>query len=374
MPPAPSRKAPPTTRAMSLVTLSLVPDGLEGALFAERVALAVGVDSEPTSTPPVTGAAVLITVWLWVRRGLGLKVCVTTRFGVGLGFGDGVTVLVAAGVGARVGAGVGLGSGITVGPACGAELSDAAGEGAAATRDAPASAGWATASDRSGRARSPAAATRAETRAVGMARCYGHSRRHMPTRGANLLVDLRVVVVMSAVGTRAQGGQVAVVSSSHDVLTALYTAHYRELVRLAAFLTSDRDNAEEVVQDAFVKVHGSWRGLRELDKGEAYLRTAVVNASRSRLRRRQVAARHRPDPLRDMASAESLALEVVQREAVQEALHRLPRRQREAVVLRYYGDLTEAQTAAAMGCSVGSVKSHTSRAMAALRPLLEDRR
>jgi RNA polymerase sigma-70 factor (sigma-E family) len=162
------------------------------------------------------------------------------------------------------------------------------------------------------------------------------------------------------------------VETAEDRLTELYTAHYRSLVRLAAFLTGDRDNAEEVVQDAYVKVHGSWRGLREPDKAEAYLRTAVVNVSRSRLRRRQVAAKHRPEPLRDVASAESSAMRTVQREAVLQALHQLPRRQREAVVLRYYGDLSEAQTADAMGCSVGAVKSHTSRAMAALRPLLED--
>jgi len=157
-----------------------------------------------------------------------------------------------------------------------------------------------------------------------------------------------------------------------DQLTQLYTAHYRSLVRLAAFLTGDRDNAEEVVQDAYVKVHGSWRGLRDPAKAEAYLRTTVVNLSRSRLRRRQVAAKHRAEPLLDVASAESSAMRTVQREAVLHALQQLPPRQREAVVLRYYGDLSEAQTAAAMGCSAGAVKSHTSRAMAALRPLLED--
>jgi RNA polymerase sigma-70 factor (sigma-E family) len=155
-------------------------------------------------------------------------------------------------------------------------------------------------------------------------------------------------------------------------LTELYTAHYRSLVRLAAFLTGDRDNAEEVVQDAYVKVLGSWRGLREPDKAEAYLRTAVVNLSRSRLRRRQVAAKHRPEPLRDVASAETSAMRTVQRDAVVAALQKLPQRQREAVVLRYFGDLSEAQTAVVMGCSVGAVKSHTSRAMAALRPLLEE--
>ena len=161
--------------------------------------------------------------------------------------------------------------------------------------------------------------------------------------------------------------------SADDLLTALYTAHYRELVRLAAFLTGDRDNAEEVVQDAYVKVHGSWRRLREMDKAEAYLRTTVVNLSRSRLRHRQVTQKYQPEPLVDAASAETFALQHVQRDTVLDALHQLPRRQREAVVLRYYGDLSEAQTAAAMGCSVGAVKSHTSRAMAALRPLLEDR-
>ena len=179
---------------------------------------------------------------------------------------------------------------------------------------------------------------------------------------------------MSAVTAVGGGGSVLEATSADALLTTLYTSHYRELVRLAAFLTGDRDNAEEVVQDAYVAVHGSWRRLRELDKAEAYLRTAVVNASRSRLRRRQVAQRHRPEPLRDVASAEALAVEHAQRAVVLEALRALPRRQREAVVLRYYGDLSEAQTAAAMGCSTGAVKSHTSRAMAALRPLLEDAR
>ena len=171
---------------------------------------------------------------------------------------------------------------------------------------------------------------------------------------------------MSALSTERTDGE--------DLLTALYTSHYRELVRLAAFLTGDRDNAEEVVQDAYVKVHGSWRGLREPDKAEAYLRTAVVNLSRSRLRHRQVVAKHQPEPPVDVASAESQALRTDRRDAVIDALRSLPRRQREAVALRYFADLTEAQTASAMGCSAGAVKSHTSRAMAALRPLLEDQR
>ena len=92
---------------------------------------------------------------------------------------------------------------------------------------------------------------------------------------------------MSAAVVTAGGERV--LQSEDEALTVLYTTHYRDLVRLAAFLTGDRDNAEEVVQDAYVKVNGSWRRVREVDKAEAYLRTAVVNLSRSRLRHRQVA-------------------------------------------------------------------------------------
>jgi RNA polymerase sigma-70 factor (sigma-E family) len=157
-----------------------------------------------------------------------------------------------------------------------------------------------------------------------------------------------------------------------DSLTLLYSAHYKGLVRLAAFLTSDRDTAEEVVQDAYVKVLGRWGGLRDLDKGEAYLRQTVVNLSRSRLRHRVVVEKHAPAPMADAASAEAGAMSRLERSAVVHALAELPRRQREAIVLRYYADLSEAQTAHAMGISAGAVKSHTSRGMAALRHLLEE--
>ncbi len=159
-----------------------------------------------------------------------------------------------------------------------------------------------------------------------------------------------------------------------DSLTLLYAAHYRGLVRLAAYLTGDRDAAEEVVQDAYVKVLGRWGGLRDVSKGEAYLRQAVVNLSRSRVRHRGVVERRAPAALPDAASAESGALSRLERSAVVAALADLPRRQREALVLRYYADLSEAQTAHAMGISAGAVKTHTSRGMAALRHLLEEQR
>lgn len=163
----------------------------------------------------------------------------------------------------------------------------------------------------------------------------------------------------------------AAARDADEALVALYTAHYRPLVRLAALLLHDTPAAEDVVQDAFVAMHGSWRRLRDTDKAVAYLRQAVVNRSRSRLRHLKVVDKHAPRPLPDAPSAEVGALGAVQREEVLAALRRLPHRQREVLVLRYYGDLSEAQIAEAMGISTGAVKSHASRGMGALRERLE---
>jgi RNA polymerase sigma-70 factor (sigma-E family) len=155
-----------------------------------------------------------------------------------------------------------------------------------------------------------------------------------------------------------------------QAVTALYVAHYRGLVRLAALLLDDVGAAEEVVQDAYVRMHGSWRRIRDPQAAVGYLRTTVVNGARSRLRHRQVVHRHPAAPLPDMASAEEGALDRLEHDRVVAALRTLPGRQRECLVLRYYGDLTEAQIAAAMGISPGAVKSHASRGMAALRAAL----
>lgn len=152
-----------------------------------------------------------------------------------------------------------------------------------------------------------------------------------------------------------------------EAVTALYVAHYRSLVRLSALLLRDRESAEDVVQDAFVAMHRGWRRLEDPDKALAYLRQAVVNRSRSALRRRIVARRHPPAPMPYAPSAEGQAMEALEHGDVVAAIRRLPARQREALVLRYYLDLSETQTAEAMGCSRGTAKSHTSRGMAALR-------
>ena len=156
-----------------------------------------------------------------------------------------------------------------------------------------------------------------------------------------------------------------------QAVTEIYSTHYRSLVRLAVLLVRDVATAEEVVQDSFVAMHGAWRRLRDSDKALSYLRQSVVNRSRSVLRHRVVVDRNAPKPAPDMPSAEQGALSLLERSAVIAALRTLPARQREALVLKFYADLSEAQIATTMGISRGAVKSHTARAITALRAVLE---
>jgi RNA polymerase sigma-70 factor (sigma-E family) len=159
--------------------------------------------------------------------------------------------------------------------------------------------------------------------------------------------------------------------AADGALTSIYTEHYRALVRLAALLVRDTGTAEEVVQDSFVAMHRAWDRLRDSDKALSYLRQSVVNRSRSVLRHRMVVHRNAPEAALDMPSAEHGAICHMERSAVVAALRELPTRQREAIVLRYYGDLSEAEIACAMGISKGAVKSHTARAVAVLRAALK---
>ena len=163
----------------------------------------------------------------------------------------------------------------------------------------------------------------------------------------------------------------AVTWDADEAITQIYAAHYRSLVRLAALLLRDVGASEEVVQDSFIAMHGAWRRLRDPDRALAYLRQSVVNRSRSVLRHRTVELRHAPAPMPHAASAEHGAMGSLEHQEVIVALSRLPERQREVLVLRYYADLSEADIADALGISRGAVKSHASRGMAALRTTLE---
>ncbi|MEU8780750.1 sigma-70 family RNA polymerase sigma factor [Streptomyces sp. NPDC048637] len=157
-------------------------------------------------------------------------------------------------------------------------------------------------------------------------------------------------------------------------ISELYHAHRLNMVRLAVLLVDDRATAEDVVQDAFTalyKRHGEQ--LDEVDNALAYLRTAVVNAARSVLRRRRTARAYTPPYEADAPSAEERIVLDEEHREVFAALSGLTARRREVLVLRYWGDLTEAQIATTLGISRGSVKSLASRALDSLEKILEAR-
>ena len=154
-------------------------------------------------------------------------------------------------------------------------------------------------------------------------------------------------------------------------LVDLYRKHYASLVRMASLLLHDVGAAEDVTQDAFAKVHLAWGRIREPEKALAYVRSAVLNGARSRMRHLHVVDRHRPEPGRDTQSAEAGALSGEEHREVIAALRALPVRQRECLALRYYLGLSEAEIAETLGISAGSVKTHTHRGMAALEKTLE---
>jgi RNA polymerase sigma-70 factor (sigma-E family) len=178
-------------------------------------------------------------------------------------------------------------------------------------------------------------------------------------------------VIETIVMADAAVGSIPAEWDADRAVTALYGTHYRALVRLSALLVRDVSTAEEVVQDSFIAMHAAWLRLRDTEKALSYLRQSVVNRSRSVLRHRVVMDKNAPKPPPDVPSAEHGALTELERTAVVSALRKLPQRQREALVLRFYADLSEAQIASAMGISRGAVKSHTARGMSSLRTVLE---
>jgi RNA polymerase sigma-70 factor (sigma-E family) len=174
---------------------------------------------------------------------------------------------------------------------------------------------------------------------------------------------------------RAGSGPGDRVADPSVAVTALYREHALGLTRLALMLTRDRQAAEDIVQDAFCGLHRRWSQVRDADKALPYVRSAVVNGCRSEFRRRRTARHLLPDALLPDApawSAESAVLAGEERRAVLRALTRLPARQREALVLRYYLDLSEAETASAMRVSRGTAKSAAARGIASLRRLLQE--
>ncbi len=165
---------------------------------------------------------------------------------------------------------------------------------------------------------------------------------------------------------------VAVSDRQGGAVAALFDAHYAEMCRLATLLLNDPGQAEEAVQDAYLRTFVGWRRLRHPERAGAYLRAAVVNQCHSRGRRRvneQRGNRAVWAGSRD-ATGSSDVERVGNVMVVLDAVRSLPARQREAVVLRYYADLSEVEVARALGCSLGTVKSQLSKARSTLARLL----
>jgi RNA polymerase sigma-70 factor (sigma-E family) len=160
-----------------------------------------------------------------------------------------------------------------------------------------------------------------------------------------------------------------VASAEGAKLDELYRRHAGAAVRLAYLLLRDRMLAEDIVQDAFVKVAGRLVHLRDPGAFDAYLRRTVVNLSRSHVRRRMVerAFLKRETAAAERDTARSPTSSFEDREVLWQALGRLPERQRVAIVLRFYEDLPEVQVADILRCRPGTVKSRVSRGLEALR-------
>jgi RNA polymerase sigma-70 factor (sigma-E family) len=179
--------------------------------------------------------------------------------------------------------------------------------------------------------------------------------------GAGTAVDLPGT---AGPGLDAGGGAEAAVA-------ALYRAHAMSLIRLAYVMLDDLPGAEDVVQEAFCGLYRRWDRLKDAGNAMFYVRAAVLNGCRSALRRRAVRRRVLPDQA-PAVSAEAAVLSAEEREEVIRAVGRLPHRQREALVLRFYLDLPDDQIARVMGIRPGTVRSATCRALDALGRALKE--
>jgi RNA polymerase sigma-70 factor (sigma-E family) len=152
-----------------------------------------------------------------------------------------------------------------------------------------------------------------------------------------------------------------------EALSRLFEAHYADTVRLAFYLTGSWLVAEDLAQEAFVRLWRRWGGLRDHHAALGYLRTTVVNLSRSTLRRRRLELRHQHP-----SGQQGHDTDPVARLDIARALAGLPAGKRACVVLRHLVDLSVEETAAVLGISTGSVKSQTHKGLRLLEAALSD--
>jgi RNA polymerase sigma-70 factor (sigma-E family) len=156
-------------------------------------------------------------------------------------------------------------------------------------------------------------------------------------------------------------------------LIELYHQHAGVLVQMLWVFVGDRAEAEDLTQEAFLRLQRAWTRLDQDQNLGGYLRATAFNLARSGFRRRRVRLRHLSPEARDVASAEDDAMLSDDQAEVLAAVRLLPGRQRQCVVLRYWDDLSDREIAATLGLSVNSVKTHLRRGLAKVEQRLEVR-
>jgi RNA polymerase sigma-70 factor (sigma-E family) len=168
------------------------------------------------------------------------------------------------------------------------------------------------------------------------------------------------------------GAPPTAVADREAAITRLYQEQWAPMVRLALLMLGDRPSAEDATQEAFTAVYRRWDKVKDQARIEAYLRSAVLNTSRSVLRRRKLTLLHRPPSDPPVWSAESQAMLGEERRSVLAALATLPTRRREVLVMRFYLHLSDADIAQTLGISEVSVRSTASRALRSLGTKLQE--
>jgi RNA polymerase sigma-70 factor (sigma-E family) len=192
----------------------------------------------------------------------------------------------------------------------------------------------------------------------------GHGQ---PPKGPHSVADTQNVNTQNVDTENVDTVTSAVLPSA--ALPALYDQHFRSLVKLASIYVDTRESAEEVVQDAFVKLlSGNYR--IEAGREASYLRMMVLNGARSTLRKRRVRRLHTPDAPGLVAAAEESGVASSERDRILNAVRKLSEKQASVIILRYYLDLSEAEIAETLGMARGSVKSHAHRGLAKLESML----
>ncbi len=173
--------------------------------------------------------------------------------------------------------------------------------------------------------------------------------------------------------TISETADLVAMDDAQALVTLLFRTESARLVQMARWFVDDRTAAEDLVQEAFIRLAANVGRIQQPERAAAYLRSIVINLARDHNRRGLVSVRHRPPAVLDEPSAEQDATVRESRREVVAALRDLPRRQRDCVVLRYYLDLSVADIAATLGVSTNSVKTHLQRGLRRLTLELGER-